>query len=126
MGSQTSRGTLDGHRLPGLYRASILTLRWRVSRNRPPAPKERLNSSRKRDSALGFERVEQVEGVGRLHVLVHYRMYRLDHRLRRVGLEDVAPHINPGSALLHGVVGHRQRIELGLLLPARHDNRHRT
>ena len=59
-----------------------------------------------------LERAVEVERLFRLHILMHHRADRRDHRLGRVGLEDVAAHVDAGRALLDGVVGHRQRLEL--------------
>src|SRR5579863_4134321 len=53
----------------------------------------------------------QVHGLLRRLVFMHDRAHRLDHRLGRIALEDVAPHVDSGSALVYGVPGHIQRIE---------------
>ncbi|MEE8539537.1 MAG: hypothetical protein V3S54_06960 [Woeseiaceae bacterium] len=59
-------------------------------------------------------------------VLVHHLAHRLDHGLGVLGLEDVAPHVDAGRTLLDRVVGQAQRLELGQLLAAGHDDGHRA
>jgi diguanylate cyclase (GGDEF)-like protein len=77
-------------------------------------------------SAFAFERRVEIERFGGLGVLMHHRVDRRDHRFRRIRLENVAAHVDAGGALLHGVVGHRQRVEFGQLLAAGHHDRHRA
>jgi hypothetical protein len=72
----------------------------------PPArlPKKNAGAVSDRNSAagsaLGLQRVEYVEGLGRLEILVHHRADRRDHRLRCVGLENIAAHVDAGRAPL--------------------------
>src|SRR5262245_11086050 len=75
---------------------------------------------------FGLERLEHLEAVGRLEVLVHHRMDGADHRLRRVRLKDVAAHVDARGALLDGVVGHCECLELGQFLAAGHHDVHRA
>src|SRR6516165_366863 len=58
--------------------------------------------------------------------LKHYRMDGADHRVGRVRLEDVAAHIHASGALLDGIIGHGERLELGQFLAAGHHDRHRA
>ena len=57
---------------------------------------------------------------------MHDRRDGLDHRRRGVALEDVPAHVDAGRALRDRPVRHRQRVELGELLPAGHHDRHRA
>ena len=54
------------------------------------------------------------------------RLDGLDHGHRGFRLEDIAAHVNTGSTLLDGIVGHGEGIFLRDLFPARHDDRHRA
>ncbi len=50
----------------------------------------------------------------------------LNHGNRRFGLENIAPHIDPGGAFLNRVIGHSQSVQFRYLLAAGHDDRHRA
>src|SRR6266850_2403764 len=58
------------------------------------------------------ERLVQVVRLLRFHELVDDRTDRLDHRDRRLGLEDVPPHVDACRALRDRPVGHLERVEL--------------
>src|SRR5262245_2571602 len=71
-----------------------------------------------------FDLLIELERALRLLAFVHDRADRLDHRYRMLGLEDVAPHVHAGRALVDGLVRHGEGIELGQLLAAGDDDRH--
>src|SRR5580704_4669879 len=71
-----------------------------------------------------FEGVIEIEGFSGRLVSVHHGAHRLDHRLGRFALEDVAPHIDSRRAFTYRTVAHGKRFEFGKLLPAGDDQRH--
>jgi len=68
----------------------------------------------------------KLERLLRLLFLVNHRADRLDHRDGVVGLEDVAPHVDAGRALVDRLVRHGEGVELGQLLAAGDHDRHRA
>ena len=112
---------------PGLERPARRGRTRREVRHRQEARvADRLKRGRWTRSALALQVLEQLERLFRLHALVHHRMDRGQHGLGRVRLEDIAAHVDAGGALLHGVIGHGERIELRQLLAAGHHDRHRA
>src|SRR6516164_6037423 len=85
---------------------------------RSSSPRARSEAPQAEALFFGFEHLKHLEAVGRLEVLVHYRMDGADHRVGRVQLEDVAAHIHASGALLDGIIGHGERLELGQFLAA--------
>src|SRR3954471_22912886 len=60
----------------------------------------------------GFEGVIKIESFLWRLVSVHDGAHRLDHRIRRFALEDVASHVDTGRAFVDGAIGHGKRIRL--------------
>src|SRR5262245_61991804 len=73
-----------------------------------------------------FQLLIKLERLLGLLFLVHDGADGLDHGDRVIGLEDVAPHVDARGALVDRLVRHGQGVELGQLLAAGDDDRHRA
>ena len=67
-----------------------------------------------------------LEGLVRLLAVVDHGPHGLEHGDGTLGLEDVAAHVHARRALVDGLVGHLQGLQLGQLLAAGDHDRHRA
>ena len=72
--------------------------------------------------ATGLSSVVDFDGLGWLGVVVDDFFNGTHHGERLVGLEDVAAHVDSGSATLDGVVAEFESFEFRELLAAGDDN----
>ena len=77
-------------------------------------------------AARAFQGEIQIVGVFRALALVNNGAHGMQHRQRRIGLEDVTSHVHARRALLDRKVRHAQRILLRQLLAASDEDGHRT
>ena len=75
---------------------------------------------------LVFQSLIHIERRGRFLVVVHHRADGLNHGAGRIRLKDVASHIDAAGALIDRFIGHVEGIQLGQLLAAGNDDRHRA